>query len=114
VTQRQFTALLKDKPAPHTPDELLRVLAAAEAAEQEIRSLEERSTSYWLLTFLSREKMNDVLNAVVLDNKGTVELEDYYLRGKVPDPGTMEPGNAIQVRIAHIDPLKSEVRFKRT
>jgi exoribonuclease-2 len=114
VTQRQFTALLKDKPAPHTPDELLRVLAAAEAAEQEIRSLEERSTSYWLLTFLSREKMNDVLNSVVLDNKGTVELEDYYLRGKVPDPGTMEPGNAIQVRIAHIDPLKSEVRFKRT
>jgi hypothetical protein len=92
----------------------MRVLAAAEAAEQEIRSLEERSTSYWLLEYLAREKGSATLGAIVLDNKGTVELEEYYLRGKLPDPGTAEPGSSVQVMIAGIDPLKSEIRFRRT
>ena len=113
VTQRQFTALLEGKAIPHAREELLRVLAAAEGAELEIRSLEERSTSYWLLKFLAHEKMGTVLNAMVLDRKGTVELEDYYLRGKLPDPGTAEPGSVIQVMIDAIEPLRSEIRFKR-
>src|SRR5262245_30255687 len=56
VTQRQFTAMLRHKAIPHGPDELLRVIAAAEAAESEIRSLEERSTTYWLLKYLAREE----------------------------------------------------------
>jgi len=113
VTQRQFTALLQGKPIPHAREELLQVLAAAEAAELEIRSLEERSTSYWLLTYLAREKMGVVLNAVVLDRKGTLELDNYYLRGKLPDPGTEEPGSIIQVTIDDIDPVRSEIRLKR-
>jgi exoribonuclease-2 len=113
VTQRQFTALLEGKPIPHAREELLHVLAAAEGSELEIRSLEERSTSYWLLKFLAREKMGTVLNAMVLDRKGTVEIEDYYLRGKLPDPGTAEPGSIVQVAIDAVDPLRSEIRFKR-
>jgi exoribonuclease-2 len=113
VTQRQFTALLEGKAIPHRREELLHVLAAAEGAELEIRSLEERSTSYWLLKFLAHEKMGTILNAMVLDRKGTVELEDYYLRGKLPDPGTAEPGSVVQVSIDAVDPLRSEIRFKR-
>jgi exoribonuclease II len=113
VTQRQFTALLHGAAIPHTREELLQVLAAAEGAELEIRSLEERSTSYWLLKYLARERMGAVLNAMVLDKKGTVELDEYYLRGRLADPGTAEPGAVVQVTIEEIDPLRSEVRFKR-
>jgi exoribonuclease II len=113
VTQRQFTALLHGRPVPHAREELLEVLAAAETSELEIRALEERSTSYWLLQHLAREKMGSVLTAIVLDRKGAIELEDYYLRGKLPDPGTAEPGSSVQVMIDHIDPARSEVRFKR-
>jgi len=113
VTQRQFTALLQQNPIPHVREELLQVLAAAESAELEIRALEERSTSYWLLEYLAREKMTGVLNAIILDRKGTMELEDYYLRGKLPDPGTAEPGSTVQVTIEHVDPARGEVRFKR-
>ena len=89
------------------------MLAAAEGAELEIRSLEDRSTSYWLLTFLARERMGVVLNAMVLDRKGTVEVEGYYLRGKLPDPGTEEPGSIVQVTIDDIDPIRAEIRFRR-
>ena len=113
VTQRQFTASLRGEPIPHAREELLRVLAAAEGAELEIRSLEERSTSYWILKYLAREKMGATLNAMVLDKKGIVELDGYYLRGRLPDPGTVEPGSIVQVLIDDIDPLRSEVRFKR-
>ena len=113
VTQRQFTALLRGQPVPHAREELLHVLAAAEGAELEIRSLEERSTTYWVLKYLAREKMGAALNAMVLDRKGTVELDGYYLRGKLPDPGTTDPGTIIQVKIDEIDPLRAEVRFKR-
>ena len=113
VTQRQFTALLEGRPIPHTREELLHVLAIAEGAELEIRSLEDRSTSYWLLTFLARERMGVVLNAVILDRKGTVEVEGYYLRGKLPDPGTEEPGSIVQVTVDGIDPIRAEIRFRR-
>jgi exoribonuclease-2 len=113
ITQRQFTALLHGNPIPHTREELLQVLAAAEGAELEIRALEERSTSYWLLRYLAHEKMGAVLSAVAIDKKGTVELDEYYVRGRLPDPGTAEPGNTIPVMIDDIDPLKAEIRFRR-
>jgi exoribonuclease-2 len=113
VTQRQFAAMLQHKAVPHTSDELLRVIAAAEAAESEIRSLEERSTSYWLLQHLAREKMGTAMNATLLDKKGTIELDDYYLRGKLIDPGAAEPGTPLQVKIETVDPLRSDIRFKR-
>lgn len=113
VTQRQFTALLKGAAIPHTREELLRILATAESAELEIRSLEERSTSYWLLTFLAREKIGHVLSAIVLDRKGTVELENYYVRGRLSDLGSAEPGTIVKVAIEAIEPLRAEIRFKR-
>jgi exoribonuclease-2 len=114
VTQRQFTALLRGNGTPHMREELLQVLATAEAAEMEIRSLEERSISYWLLRYLHQEKMGAPLKATILDRKGTVELDDYYIRGKVSDQGTLEPGNTLQVTIDDIDPLRAEIRFRRS
>src|SRR5262245_38867553 len=76
VTQRQFTAMLGGSPVPYGREELLQILVGAETAEQEIRTLEERSTNYWLLEYLSRHKKEQPLAAVVLDGKGNIELED--------------------------------------
>jgi exoribonuclease-2 len=112
VTQRQFTAMLSGGPIPHAREELLRILATAEASEQEIRAIEDRSTNYWLLEYLSRYKKDVSLPAVVLDTKGNVELEDYYLRAKVAAANKAQPGETISVRIESIDPSKAEVRFR--
>jgi exoribonuclease-2 len=116
VTQQQFTAFLRGKPVPYDREELLRILASAETTEQEIRSIEDRSTNYWILEYLSREKMGQPMNAVVLDRKGNIELEECYLRGRLQDPGGTgndEPGSVISVMIDTIQPDKGEVRFKR-
>jgi exoribonuclease-2 len=115
VTQRQFTAMLSGRMVPYSREELLRVLASAEAAEQEIRAIEDRSTTYWLLEYLSREKAahpDQPLAAIVLDRKGTVELEDFYLRAKVAAAVSFEPGASVRVMIENIDPVGGEIRFR--
>jgi exoribonuclease-2 len=114
VTQRQFTAMLSGAPIPHGREELLKILSTAEAAEQEIRAIEDRSTNYWLLEYLSRHKKDEPLAAVVLDSKGNVELVDYYLRAKVSAVSTLPAGETVQVLIESIDPGKGEVRFRKT
>jgi exoribonuclease II len=112
VTQRQFTAMLQGEPIPYGREELLRILVGAEAAEQEIRAIENRSTDYWLLEYLSRYKMSSHLPAVVLDTKGNIELCDYYLRVKVTAPIKAEPGTTVAVQIESIDPARGEIRLR--
>src|SRR5262245_27712062 len=112
VTQRQLTAMLRGVSIPHGREELLRILVTAEAAEQEIRAIEDRSMNYWLLEYLSRYKKGEQLSAVVLDLKGNIELEDFYLRSKVTAANNLQPGEVVQVRIESIDPEKTEVRFR--
>lgn len=112
VTQRQFTAILQGTPIPYGREELLQILAGAESAEQEIRAIEDRSTNYWLLQYLSRYKKDDRLPAVVLDTKGNIELSDYYLRAKITGVSKAAPGATIDVHIESIDPGRGEVRFQ--
>jgi exoribonuclease II len=112
VTQRQFTAMLSGAPIPYGREELLRILATAEAAEQEIRAIEDRSTNYWLLEYLARYKRLEALPAVVLDQKGNIELQDYYLRAKVSGLGKAQPGETVNVQGETIDPGKGEARFR--
>ena len=114
VTQRQFTAMLSGAPMPHGREELLQILATAEGSEQEIRTIEDRSTNYWLLEYLSRHKKDETLSAIALDQKGNIELEDYYLRARVSSAGKFQAGDTIKVQIDAIDPVKGEVRFKTT
>jgi exoribonuclease-2 len=112
VTQRQFTAMLSGGTMPYAREELLNILATAETAEQEIRAIEDRSTNYWLLRYLAGYKKEEALSAVVLDQKGNIELEDYYLRSKISGPGKQQPGDTITVRIETIDPARGDVRFR--
>lgn len=112
VTQRQFTALTKGSAIPYGREELLQILVSAEAAEQEIRTIEDRSTNYWLLEYLSANKKGQTLAAVILDAKGNIELEDYYFRAKLTVPSKAHPGDSVQVQIDTIDPVKGEARFR--
>jgi exoribonuclease-2 len=113
ITQRQFTALLEGAPLPHGREELLQILTTAESVEQEIRAIEDRSTNYWLLEYLARYKKDQELRATALDGKGSIELEDYYLRAKLTSPQKLQPGQTIGVQIENIDPARGEVRFRK-
>jgi exoribonuclease II len=112
ITQRQFTAKLQDQEIPYGREELLRILATAESAEQENRALEDRSTNYWLLEYLARYKKDERLAAIILDSKGNIELKDYYLRAKLTGATREPPGTTIEVQIDAIDSGRGEVRLK--
>jgi exoribonuclease-2 len=112
ITQRQFIASMEGRPLPYDNDELLRVMAVAEATEVEIRRLEQTSTTYWVLTYLSREKAGEPLDAIVLDHRGTVELVEYLVRGRCPATEEWSPGDRVRVEMAAIHPDRGEVRFK--
>jgi exoribonuclease-2 len=114
VTQRQFTAMLKGERLPHGREELLQILTTAEMVEQEIRSIEDRSSNYWLLEYLSRHRKGEMLRAVALDGKGAIELEDFYLRAKLSAPARLQPGQTLGVMIESVDPAKGDVRFRMT
>src|SRR5262249_8953649 len=105
------TAMLEGNSVPHGREELLQILASAEAAEVEIRQLEERSTQYWLLQYLARHKLTEVMPAIVMDSKGNVELEEHYLRAKVAGGIKALPGSRTHVRIESIDPARGDIRL---
>jgi exoribonuclease-2 len=112
ITQRQFTARLQGQEIPYGREELLRILAGAESAEQENRALEDRSTNYWLLEYLARYRKDERLAAIVIDAKGNIELKDYYLRAKLAGVNKAQPGMTVEVQIEAIDPARGEVRFR--
>lgn len=112
ITQRQFAAALSGQPLPYDRKQLLRILTSAEAAELEIRRLEQASTNYWILTYLSREMMGQPMSAIAVDRKGTVELTDYLIRGKVSDAKEWQMGDSVTVEIESVDPVKGKVRFR--
>ena len=106
VTQRQFVAAIEGTPFPYDREELLVIITSAEAAELDMRRLEQTSTMYWILTHLSRDKMDEPIEALVIDGKGTVELTDYLIRGKVSDGTRWQLGDSITVKIESIDPIR--------
>ena len=112
VTQRQFAASMEGTSSPYTREELLGIITTAEASEIEIRRLEQASTAFWILTYLSREKLGQSLPAIVLDRRGSVELIEYLVRGRVSDPKDWQPGDSITVAIDQITPDRGEIRFR--
>ena len=112
VTQRQFTAVLRGEALPHRREELLEILTSAEQAEQIGRRTEEMSTTYWILEFLRREQLAEPLSATVVDRKGRVELDDYYVRGKVVDRTELTPGATVPVTIETVEPRRLDIRFR--
>ncbi len=112
VTQRQIVAALEGQPFPYDREELLSIITSAEATELDMRKLEQTSTMYWILTYLTREKMDEPIQALAIDGKGTVELSDYLIRGKVSSRIQWQTGDEVTVEIESIDPGRGEVRFR--
>lgn len=107
VLQRQIIAMLDKQAAPaYHRDELMAVLAAAETNEAEGRELERRAKRYWTLTHLKRTALERPLEATVLRDGASAELDDYAVRGSLRGAPNL-PGNArIEVIIGRIDPLR--------
>jgi len=107
VLQRQLVGFLnRSSQPPYQTEELLAVLANAEAADSEAKDLERRSKRYWSLRYLERFAPGTVFEAKVLREGNTAELTDYALRGTLRRAPNLSNDSKILVRIANLDPLR--------
>ncbi|HEX4209712.1 MAG TPA: ribonuclease catalytic domain-containing protein [Candidatus Binataceae bacterium] len=107
VLQRQLIAALAGEGhPPYQPEELLRLLANAEASEAEGRELERRAKRYWTLRFLERNALGIPLEATVQRDGASAELDAYGIRGSLNGSPNISGQARIAVQIARLDPLR--------
>ncbi len=107
VLQRQLVAALSEQAAAaYQPDELLTVLAAAESAEAEGKELERRAKRYWILRYLERHALGQPLEAIVLRDGASAELEAYAVRGSLRGAPNVASQTRVLVQISRIEPVR--------
>ena len=107
VLQRQLIAALSEQgAAAYQPDELLTILAAAENSEAEGKELERRAKRYWILRYLERHAFGRPLEAVVLRDGASAELEAYAVRGSLHGAPNVASQTRVLVQIARIEPVR--------
>jgi exoribonuclease II len=113
VLQRQLIAALGGVGhPPYDADELLRLLANAEASEVEGRDLERRAKRYWTLRYLERHGRDQALEAMVLRDGGSAELEAYGIRGSLDGAPNRASQARARVRIIRLDALRGWLRLE--
>ena len=112
VLQRQLLAALASPPSvAYQADELLKVLANAEAAEAEGKELERRAKRYWTLRYLERNAVGRPLEATALRDGATAELDAYAVRGTLHGAPYLASQSRIVVRIARVEPIRGWLTF---
>jgi len=107
VLQRQLLAALADPPhVAYQADELLTVMANAEAAEAEGRELERRAKRYWILRYLESNALERSLEAVALRDGASAELSAYAVRGSLHGAPNLASQSRILVRIARVEAMR--------
>ncbi|MDQ7041735.1 MAG: RNB domain-containing ribonuclease [Rhodothermus sp.] len=113
--QRQLVAALANAPLPYDTTRLFEVLATAEAAEREARTLEQQATRYWALVWLKRHTAQ-TFEAIVVTRRPAgylVELQPYGLRGLLATADALRPGDCVIVRPEAVDPRRGRLRLQR-
>ena len=112
VLQRQLLAALAEPPSvAYQADELLKLLANAEAADAEGKELERRAKRYWTLRYLERHATGRPLNAVALRDGASAELDAYAVRGTLHGAPNLASQSRIVVRIARVEPIRGWLTF---
>lgn len=113
VLQRQLVAVLASTGhPPYEAEELLRLLANAEACEAEGRELERRAKRFWTLRYLERHSMDRPLEATVLRDGAGAELETYGIRGMLDGAPNLAGQARALVRIIRLDTLRGWLRLE--
>jgi len=106
VLQRQLlAALAQPQSVAYQADELLTLLANAEAAEAEGKELERRAKRYWILRYLERTAIGRPLEATAFRDGASAELDAYAVRGALRGAPNLASQSRIMVRIARVEPL---------
>lgn len=93
-------------------EELLAMIATAEAAEAEAKELERRARRYWILRRLEQEPADRPMPAIVTRDGVGAELEAFAVRGALVGAPNVTAGTPVLVRLARIDPLRGTLTLE--
>lgn len=107
VLQRQLLAALAEPPSvAYQADELMKLMANVEATEADGKELERRAKRYWILRYLERHAAGRELDAIVLRDGASAELDAYAVRGTLRGAPNLASQSRIAVRIARVEPIR--------
>ncbi len=115
VIQRQFAARIQGSPPPYEREELLEVLGSAEAAEREIRAIEQQSDRRWVLEYMAQELSGRTLLGTVIDQVArgfTVEIDELFIRGLMSPNRVHKPGDRVKVVIDSIQSDQGRLKLR--
>lgn len=115
VMQRQLEAAIAGAPLLYSPDDILRIAGAAEAAAGESGAVERETTTYWLLRYLAARRGTPEEAIVLLEREGKflVELVETGVRGFVRLRGgsRWKLGDRVRVRVEGVNARRGEVNL---
>ncbi len=115
VVQRQLGAALQGEAPPYDAQELLRVLATAEATEKEAKRIEAAVTERWTLEYVRRLSERKRLPALILGEHPAggyqAQLQSCGAVGILQDDRRHEPGAAMEVDVKTVRPHKGTLRL---
>jgi len=114
VAQRQLCAALDGRDPPSDTQQLLKVLATAEATEKEAKRLEATVKERWALEVVARLEKKQALLATVMGEHPAgghrVQLHCSGARGVLMDDRRHEPGSLVRVSVKSVRPGKGLLR----
>ncbi|HVC45142.1 MAG TPA: ribonuclease catalytic domain-containing protein [Candidatus Binataceae bacterium] len=113
VLQRQLLAAFtgREGVSAYQAEDLLGVMANAEAAEAEGKELERRAKRFWILRYLERTAIGRPLEAIALRDGASAELDAYAVRGTLHGAPNLSSQSRIFVQIARIEPIRGWLTF---
>lgn len=112
--QRQVSARLAGAELPYDGQELLQILANAEAAANLSRSLERQAHKRYLLTYLAAQPADTEWDGLVVNSfpgGAIVELRANLARGRLLGSGRWRPGDEVRVTRKRIRPERELLEF---
>jgi exoribonuclease-2 len=115
ANHRQIAASLAGRAPCYDREALQRIAATTEQAEADARRAEQAADDYWILRFLEGQRGLD-LDAIVveIDPRPVVLLVETMREQPLGGLEGVEPGQAIRVRIEHVNPRAGRLVLRRT
>jgi exoribonuclease-2 len=116
VIQRQIEAYLYNEKLPYSGEEILELLVQAEYITDIVKRVCSESEKFWILKYFEKYLIENDFTATIIEKnkKGDyiVELDDYYVIGKILDENNLNIGDKIHIQISKLLPEQYILYFR--
>lgn len=105
IMQRQLAAYLRKEDLAYQSEELMSVIAAAEAVNSEVKEVQKQSENFWIHTYIQENMLEQEYEATVISKAAggyMIELSEICFKTKFMTQETFKGGDKIKVVINEV------------